>query len=94
MNDRSLAELDRLLTGLSTEAAARMKRRGSRRRWIRGAGALAAAAVVAGIALALPETPSPERPRDEGLNVSSSRPFAVIPTSREDITIIWLMDSE
>lgn len=92
--DRSLApvlgELDHLLDDLGREMAQRMERRRRTRR-LTGWALLAGAAGVAGLFMALPpESPTPAA-ADPGLEVESTRPFAVFETRNPDITVVWLL---
>ena len=90
-----IRDLDLLLTGVGGEMALGVERRVRRRRQrtYAGAGAVAIALV---LWMVLPDrvgTP-PTTPRGLGLNVESSRPFVVMPTSRDDLTIVWLLNGE
>jgi hypothetical protein len=84
--------LDPLLGALADEMAQRVRRRRRRRALGTSGLAFAAAAAIAGLVFVTLEpeaaAPSPEA----GLNVESSRSFVVFPTSRDDITVIWLME--
>lgn len=87
--------LEPLLDALGDAMAERIRTR-RRRRLIGGSGlVLAAAAAVATLVLVtVDQEAAPTGPPDAGLNVESSRGFVVFPTSRDDITVIWLMDPE
>lgn len=91
--DRSLApvlgELHHLLDDLGREMALRVERRRRIRR-LTGL-ALLAAAVVAGVWVALPPDAPTPAPADPGLEVESTRPFAVFETRNPDITVVWLL---
>ena len=90
-----IRDLDCLLSGVGSELAAGVGRRARKKR--RRTYALAGAAAIAVASLMFlpdpPETP-PLPPEDIGLNVESSRPFVIMPTSRDDLTIIWLLNGD
>ena len=90
---RDLEELDRMLDGLAGEMAGRLTRRQRRRRVARRVGFVLAAATVAG-SIWLGPDPAPVAAPAQALDVASSRPFAVFPTSRSNITVIWLLSPE
>ena len=90
-----IRDLDFLLSGVGSELAAGVGRRARKKR--RRTYALAGAAAIAVASLMfLPDPPgTPQTPsQDLGLNVESSRPFVVMPTSRDDLTIVWLLKGE
>ena len=90
-----IRDLDLLLKGVGGEMALGVERRVRKRR--RRTYALAGAAAIALVSLMIiPDrtgTP-PTPPQNLGLNVESSRPFVVMPTSRDDLTIVWLLNGE
>ena len=90
-----IRDLDFLLSGVGGELALGVERRARKKR--RRTYALAGAAAIAVASLMiLPDPPGtpPPPPPNIGLNVESSRPFVVMPTSRDDLTIIWLLNEE
>lgn len=85
--------LDRMLSAVADGMDRRLSRRRRRRRMAVSGMVLATAASAVGLALASwrggeiqPSAPV------ASLDVASSRSFVVIPTSRPDITVVWLMN--
>jgi hypothetical protein len=94
MNESNdLGRLDRILSTVSGNVAERVRLRQKRRRLRRRGGLLAAAAAIVGVVLVSVDLERPPVvPPPSGLDVASSRSFVVFPTSRPDITVVWLMD--
>lgn len=90
-----IRDLDFLLKGVGGEMALGVERRLQKRR--RRTYAVAGATALALVSwMILPDrvgTP-PTIPQDFGLDVESSRSFVVMSTSRDDITIVWLLKGE
>lgn len=89
----ALEHLDELLDGMSLSLAEQGEPQTERhrRRWL--APLLAAAAVAALVLVRTPSSESARTPVDVELDVASPRPFVVYPAG-DDLTVIWLLDSE
>ena len=88
-----LNRLDRILSTVSGNLAERVQLRQKRRRLRRSGLLLTAAAALVGVVLVSVNLERPPvTPPTSGLDVASSRSFVVFPTSRADITVVWLMD--
>lgn len=84
--------LDRLLSAVSDGMDRRLTRRRRRKRLAVSGLALATAASVVGLAVISSRGGETQPPAPTAsLDVASSRSFVVIPTSRPDITVVWLM---
>jgi len=88
-----LKRLGRILSTVSDNVGERVRLRQKRRRLRRAGVLLTAAAVVVGVVLVSVDLERPPVvPPTLGLDVASSRSFVVFPTSRADITVVWLID--
>lgn len=90
-----IRDLDFLLSGVGGELALGVERRARKKR--RRTYALAGVAAIALVSLMfLPDPPAtpPAAPQDLGLNVESPRSFVVMSTSRDDLTVVWLLNRE
>lgn len=88
-----LKRLDHILSAVSDDVAERVRLR-QRSRLLRRAGFLfaAAATVVGAVLVSADRETSQLIAPGPGLDVASSRSFVVLPTSRADITVVWLLD--
>lgn len=96
--DPRLQDLDELMSALGGEIAGQghPRLRGVRygHRVLLGSAAAALVAFLTVQALRQSDPSPMTAPEEIGLEVESSRPFAVFPTKADDLTVIWLLPEE